>query len=80
MRRLEEQIDWLSNYITYLYFLKEIYSNGRIKIEGITADDSNKEIDLQIIEFNDILKSLEILLERQNILQCENCVLKDLPF
>jgi hypothetical protein len=58
MNEVERQINWLSNYITYLYFLKELYSKGRIKIDGITAEESNKEIESQIRDFYMILETL----------------------
>jgi len=69
MNEVERQINWLSNYITYLYFLKELYSKGRVKIDGITAEESNKEIESQIIEFRSILQSLS-----------EYNIYNDLPF
>lgn len=72
MKTLEEQINWLSNHITYLNFLKEIYSKERIKIEGIPPIEANKEINSQIIEFSSILDYLLILNDRDCL--CDNCV------
>jgi hypothetical protein len=62
MKTLEEQINWLEDHITYLYFLKVLYKNKRIVIEGISVEDAIREIFNQIIEFEQVLESLYILL------------------
>lgn len=74
MKKLEEQINWVANEIT-TQNIQAVLSSVEFNIPLCYCLNKDKHDYL-----TSILKSLELLLEKPNILQCENCVLRDLPF
>jgi len=72
MRTLEEQTNWLSDYITILQITEYIYITNRPwmkKGEKSIFIETGKQV---IDSLTDVLESLYILLERDQI--CDNCV------
>ena len=72
MRTLEQQINWLSNHITYLQFTKRFWLGGWGLQLGITPTEAVNEIDNQVEKHEECLESLLILFERETT--CDTCV------